>query len=139
MLYAIILEKYRIPFDIKEKPTHVYLVTYPDDENILLETTNPRGFYVPDEKAKQEYLEGLITMKFTTRAYVNSVGQANAFNEFFYNNENISLNQLAGLQYHNHAITAYEEKNIDLAIQCATSLYGKEIDKLKSVLDSLHE
>ncbi len=122
MLYTLILENYGIPFDIKEKPTHVYLVTYPNDENILFETTNPRGFYVPDEKAKQEYLDGLITMKFTTREHVNSVGQANAFNEFFYNNQNISLNQLAGLQYHNRAVTSYEEKNINRAIQCVAKL-----------------
>ncbi|MEO7991933.1 MAG: hypothetical protein ABI663_20445 [Chryseolinea sp.] len=122
MLYAVILKHYEIPFEIKEKPTHVYLVAYPGTENILFETTNPRGFYVMDEKGKQEYLEGLITLKFTSREHVNSVGAANAFNEFFYNNQNISLTQLAGLQYYNQTIRWYEEKDMDQAIQCAVKM-----------------
>lgn len=120
MLYALVLDKYRIPYEVKEKPTHIYLVTFPRQENILFETTNPRGLYAPDEKAKRDYVEGLVAMKLITREHVNNVGMDRAFNEYYYDNQNISLRQLAGLQYYNQALALYHvEKNIDGAITSA--------------------
>lgn len=120
MLYSLVLDKYHIPYEIKEKPTHIYLVVFPGKDNILFETTNPRGLYAPDEKAKREYIDGLVAMKLVTREYVNKVGIARAFNEFYYDNQNISLQQLAGLQYFNQALSFYHvENNIDSAIPSA--------------------
>jgi hypothetical protein len=43
MLYSIIFDHNKIPFEIKETPTHVYLVAFPGSENIMVETTNPNG------------------------------------------------------------------------------------------------
>ena len=117
MLYAIILTKYDIPFEIKETPTHIYLVAFPGSDNILFETTSPRGFYLPDEKFKREYVAGLVNLKFTTQEYVNQVGQAKAFNEFYYSKESINLAQLAGIQYYNQSITFHQSENTDDAIR----------------------
>lgn len=119
MLYSLVLDRYGIPFEVKEKPTHVYLVAYPGSDNILFETTSPKGFFVLDEKAKREYVAGLVAMKLTTQEYVNSIGAANAFNEFYYSNQNISLRQLAGLQYFNLAVESYESGDKDDAIMNA--------------------
>jgi tetratricopeptide (TPR) repeat protein len=119
MLYSLVLTKYDIPFEIKEKPTHVYLVAFPGTENILFETTLPKGFYMPDEKARREYVNALVTMKIISQEYVNSVGVPRAFNEFYYNNESITLQQLAGLQYFNEALTFYKEGELTSAITSA--------------------
>jgi tetratricopeptide (TPR) repeat protein len=119
MLYSLVLTNYNIPFEIKEKPTHVYLVGLPGTDNILFETTNPAGFYVPNEKLKREYIASLVSLKLVTQEYVNSVGMANAFNEFYYNSDNINSVQLAGLQYYNEAIFSYTDGNIDNAITSA--------------------
>jgi tetratricopeptide (TPR) repeat protein len=116
MLYSLVLDRYSIPYEIKEKPSHVYLVSFPGTEDILFESTNPRGLYVPDEKAKREYVAGLVATKFVTQEYVNSIGVARAFNEFYYSNQNITLQQLAGLQYYNQALLFYEQKDIHGAI-----------------------
>jgi tetratricopeptide (TPR) repeat protein len=116
MLYSIVLQKYGIPYDIKEKPTHVYVVAYPASDNILFETTNPKGFYVPNEKEKREYVDALVTVKFTTIEHVRQVGYANAFNEFYYNSDNISEVQLAALQYLNYALKAYQTDQPEDAI-----------------------
>jgi len=78
MLYALILDHYQIPYEIKEKPTHIYLVALPGKDNILFETTNPRGLYVPDEKFKRDYVNSLVQLKYTTQEHVNEVGLANA-------------------------------------------------------------
>lgn len=117
MLYALVLERYEIPYAIKEKPTHIYLVAFPGAENILFETTNPRGLYIPDDRTKRDYVSGLVAMKLTTQDYVNSIGVSQAFNEFYYNNQNITLQQLAGLQYFNQAVAAQQNKDIDGAIK----------------------
>jgi hypothetical protein len=123
MLYAIILDKVGLPYEIKEKPTHIYLVAFPGTDNILFETTDPRGLFVPDDKTKRQYVAGLITMKLTTQEYVNSVGLAKAFNEFYYNNQNITLQQLAGLQYFNDAIALYDAQKMSAAIISTLKAY----------------
>lgn len=124
MLYAIVLDHYQIPYEIKEKPTHIYLVALPGTENILFETTNPRGLYVPDERFKREFVNNLIETKFTTQTYVNSIGLANAFNEFYYNNDKISLVQLAGVQYYNQSLDYYSNaKDQPAAIRSALKMY----------------
>lgn len=122
MLYSLVLKKFGIPYEIKEKPTHVYLVAYPGTDNILFETTSPHGLYVPDEKSKRDYVAGLVKMKFTTQEYVNSIGVMKAFNEFYYNNMNISLTQLAGLQYYNNAIALYTDGKSHEAIKSAVKM-----------------
>lgn len=123
MLYAIVLDHYQIPYEIKEKPTHIYLVALPGTENILFETTNPRGLYVPDDRFKREFVNNLVETKFTTQAYVNSIGLANAFNEFYYNNDKISLVQLAGVQYYNQSLDYYSNvKDQHAAIRSALKM-----------------
>lgn len=116
MLYSLVLDRYQIPYEIKEKPTHIYLVAYSHTNNILFETTNPRGLFVPDDKTKRAYVDGLVNMKLVTREHVNAVGIAGAFNEFYYDKQNICLQQLAGLQYFNQALALYQATDIDAAI-----------------------
>src|SRR5688572_6708147 len=117
MLYSIVLKRYGVPYAIKEKPTHVYLVAFPGSENILYETTNPKGFFVFDEKQKKAYVDGLIAVKFTTQEHVSNVGISNAFNEFYYNNDNIDEIQLAALQYMNFALTDYNNDRHEDAVK----------------------
>lgn len=119
MLYSLVLSKYGIPFEIKEKPTHVYIVTYPGRENILFETTNPKGFYIPAERQKKAYVQGLVQSKFTTQEHIDQVGFGNAFNEFYYNNESISQAKLAGLQYFNLALEEQEAGHTSAAVSNA--------------------
>ena len=38
-LYCYVFEKLDIPYKVKDLPTHVYLIAYPDLYNIKLETT----------------------------------------------------------------------------------------------------
>ena len=123
MLYAIILDHYQIPYEIKEKPTHIYLVALPGRDNILFETTNPRGLYAPDEKFKREYVNNLVKLKFTTQEHVNAVGLANAFNQYYYSNDHITLEQLAGVQYYNQALSFVSDlKDEHAAIRSAVKM-----------------
>jgi hypothetical protein len=53
---------------------------------------------------------------------VNSVGVANAFNEFYYSNQNITQSQLAALQYHNEALDFYNNEDVHAAIKSAVKM-----------------
>lgn len=119
MLYALILDRYHIPYAIKEKPAHIYLVAFPGADDILFETTNPSGMYAPGEKSKREYVQGLVALKLVTQEHVNTVGIARAFNEYYYKSKDITLQQLAGLQYFNLTLALYQGEDIDGAIASA--------------------
>ncbi|MBO9702725.1 MAG: hypothetical protein J7604_21110, partial [Sporocytophaga sp.] len=116
-LYALVFSHYHIPFQIKEKPTHVYLVAYPDNLNILVESTLPGiGYVLPTTEEKKNYVNQLVTLKFLSRDYVNQVGIDKAYNEFFYKeDESISIQNLAGIQYYNEAVETIDNKEYEKA------------------------
>ncbi|HEY9001075.1 MAG TPA: hypothetical protein VIM89_06970 [Mucilaginibacter sp.] len=110
ILYAYILDKFQVPYEIKELPTHVYVVAYPGSYNILLETTDPeKGYFVPDAKSKENYINALIKTKYLDPDYVKKVGTDKAFDEFFYSKTNISLKEAVGVLYYNDAIEEMDD------------------------------
>lgn len=121
ILYAYILEYYKIPYQIKETPTHVYVVAYPGSYNILFETTDPTtGYFVPDVKSKTNYVNALVKEKYLDAAYVEKVGVDQAFNEVFYSKTSITLKNSVGLLYYNKALeelnaVKYNEAYSDMA------------------------
>lgn len=116
-LYSIIFEVFDIPFQIKETPTHIYLVAYPTSFNILVESTNPNtGYYAPDERKKREFINELIQTKYLESSYVNKVGIDFAFNEFFFDKENIPLKKLAAIQYYNQFSLHFNSESYSKAL-----------------------
>ncbi|HEY0741454.1 MAG TPA: hypothetical protein VGD40_08330, partial [Chryseosolibacter sp.] len=66
-LYALVFEKLNIPYVIKEKPTHVYLIAYPSTERIIVETTTPAGGFITfNPQFKQSYVKILRDQKLIT-------------------------------------------------------------------------
>ncbi len=136
LLYGYLLETLRIPYQIKEEPTHVYVVAYPQSHNILIETTDPaKGYFMPSEKEKANYVNGLIKEKYLDEPYVKKVGVEQAFNEFFYGKESISLTEAVGLTYYNQALEQIDLENYPAAysaIYKANKLYpAKKHEYLK--------
>ncbi|MDX1906546.1 MAG: hypothetical protein SF053_05870 [Bacteroidia bacterium] len=111
LLYAQIFDHYGIVYDIKELPSHVYLVVSPGVENILVETTLPvTGFQAPGEAFQRQYVETIILMGRMTREHAIQVGFASAFNESYYDKDNINLRTAAAFQYYNYALRCIEQK-----------------------------
>lgn len=116
ILYAYILEQYHITYQIKEEPTRVYVLAYPATSNILLETIDPqKGYFAPDDNAKQNYINDLIKLKYLEENYVKDVGVERAFNDFFYNKGSITLKETVGLLYYNKAVQNFQLDKIDQA------------------------
>jgi tetratricopeptide (TPR) repeat protein len=112
-LYALVFEKLDIPYIIKEKPTHVYLIAYPGQERIIVETTTPAGgFFTINQQFKQSYVRILKDQKLIT-AQEYSTGNINELFDRFYFGEDhdISLTQLVGIQYSNDGIYHLQSKN----------------------------
>jgi tetratricopeptide (TPR) repeat protein len=108
-LYALILEDLQIPYVIKEQPTHVYLIMYPEGERIKVETTAPKNsFDVPKGLDIEETVEILIANELISKSKLDSVGYQQAFNDFFFRDASINLRELAGDQYANEAVIHYK-------------------------------
>lgn len=138
-LYALILKEYNIPLSIKEAPTHVYSIAYPNTKSIVLESTAPtNGYYSPSENDIQKAVSSLVELKYFTQDEIDAKGVRNVYNEFFYNEDDINMRQLAGLQYYNEAVTYLAEEEYKKALNSsykAELLYPSEkMDYLKFVL-----
>jgi tetratricopeptide (TPR) repeat protein len=112
MLYGLAFQQLGIPFHIIEKPTHVYLVAFPDNESIVVETTAPTiGYFTPSDQFKQNYVkvlkdQKLISAKEFASTEMNALFEKHYFGEF----KNIGLTELAGLQYMNDGLYYLDEE-----------------------------
>lgn len=116
-LYAHIFDFLEIPYQIKETPTHVFLVAYPRTLNILVETTVPGklGSYAPSETLMKKAVDELVEMKLITSVDVNRLGYNRAFNEYFYGDGSIAKEELIGIQYFNRGISYLNKELYELA------------------------
>ncbi|HEY0651996.1 MAG TPA: hypothetical protein VGD65_02670 [Chryseosolibacter sp.] len=112
-LYAMVFDQLKIPYVIKEKPTHVYLIAYPAAERIIVETTTPAGGSLAiNQQFKQSYVKILRDQKVIS-ANEYSAGNVNAlFDKFYFGDDkNITLTELVGIQYSNEGIYHSQNKN----------------------------
>ncbi len=110
-LYAWFFEKLGIPYIIKEEPTHVYLVAYPDTDNIMVESTTPlMGFYVFNTDFKANYVTNLKQQKIIGPDEITSTTDV-LFNKYYFGSGSISLTQLVGIHYMNDGLYRRERED----------------------------
>ncbi len=110
-LYGLAFEKTNIPYAIKEEPTHVYLIAYPETDRIMIETTTPLGgFYSMDQAFKENFVKMLKDNKRITAKEYAGQDVNTLFDKFYFGDlQNITLMNLVGIQYQNDAIYKLEE------------------------------
>ncbi len=124
-LYALIFDGLDIPYQIKQKPTHVYLLAYPQGDNILVETTDPVGGYVEFSGSfKADYIDNLTQAKLISAEERRQESVESLFDKHYFLDENISLQQLAGLQYANEAVFAMEGNDHATALSELSKAYS---------------
>ncbi|HET6541891.1 MAG TPA: tetratricopeptide repeat protein [Chryseolinea sp.] len=117
-LFALFFEKLNIPYAIKEEPTHVYLVAYPNAENVLIETTTPMsGFLTFDDAFKTSYVDLLKKQKIIGSNEATPSNVDALFNKYYFGKENISLTQLIGIHFLNDALFKRDHDDIDGAYE----------------------
>lgn len=123
-LYAFLFNELNIPYHIMEKPNHVYLIAYPETQQILIETTTPsNGYFAYNDNYIQKYVNSLYADKIISKDEKENTSANELFNKYFFSSETISLMQLAGLQYTNYAIYAAEDKKQELSLDFAKKAY----------------
>lgn len=118
-LYAYAFDFFGVPYQIKETPIHVFLVAYPQEYNILVETTLPgkAGSYVPSESMMKRAVDELVDLKIYTAEQVSSIGYNKAYNDYYYGDENITKKDLVGIQYYNKGIIFLNDSKFELAYE----------------------
>ena len=116
-LYSYIFDSLKIPYQIKETPTHIFLVAYPNDANIYIETTIPgnKGFYSASDNDIEKAVLELIKGKLLTRSDVEKIGYKQAYMDFFYNKEYLKPLELVGIQYYNEGLTLFNNEKFEKA------------------------
>ncbi len=114
-LYALYFDRLHIPYEIKELPTHVYLVAFPREDQIKVETTSPlNGIQSIDPNFKTGFVKMLKNQKMVSAQEYASQSTDALFEKFYFGkNQNISLEQLVGIQYVNDAIYKYEDEKFE--------------------------
>jgi tetratricopeptide (TPR) repeat protein len=111
-MYAMVFENLKIPYVIKEKPTHVYLIAYPAQERIILETTTPVGGSMAiNPQFKQSYVKILRDQKLISASEYSAANVNALFDKFYFGDDkDISLTELIGIQYSNQGIYLSQNK-----------------------------
>ncbi len=123
-LYALVFEKLNISYEIKEEPTHVYLLAYPNTENILVESTSPmRGFVIFDDRFKQNFVEALKNQKIIGNSEVANKSTDQLFNTYYFKRDKLNLQQLVGIHYCNDALFKHDKNDVKAAYQQMEKAY----------------
>ncbi|WP_166960541.1 hypothetical protein [Yeosuana marina] len=117
-LYAFTFDELDIPYHVKETPSHVFLIAYPDTYKIYLETTVPGayGFTIPKESEVKKIIDELIAYKLVTLEEVLDKGYIKFYEDYYYGKEFIDKKALIGMQYYNNGLTKLNDSDYDNAL-----------------------
>lgn len=117
-LYAFAFDELKIPYHVKETPSHVFLVAYPNTHKIYLETTVPGayGFITPKETDIKKVVDELVALKLATKEEVLEKGYMKFYEDYFYGKEFIDKSALIGMQYYNQGLTNIDATDFDKAL-----------------------
>ncbi|SDL69301.1 hypothetical protein SAMN05421823_107268 [Catalinimonas alkaloidigena] len=116
--YALLLQEFDYRFHIMETPLHTYLLVETTRGQVLLETTDPaHGFVTSARRIKnlqQQYQHDAL----------RALREGSTPGQFRSVLEEISLENLCGLQYYNRAIDSYNRGEYDAAVRWLTEGYA---------------
>jgi len=116
-LYALILERLDIDYTIKEFDYHVLLIAKTDSKEFLFESTDPIDGFVKNKSEINKRIQ-FYTIPELENGAVQSIGAKEKLNQQSYSvNNDINIQQLAGLQFYNMAVKSYNETDYIQAIQ----------------------
>jgi hypothetical protein len=110
-LYALLLDHFNIEYQIIETNYHIFLIAVTAEGQILIESTDPsHGFVTNPQEIKKRitlYKQNKVLETEDRRRYYR-------YNFTLFNQ--VNLDQLEGLLHYNHAIAAFNQQNLPLAI-----------------------
>ncbi|MDN5215724.1 hypothetical protein QQ020_26840 [Fulvivirgaceae bacterium BMA12] len=133
--FTLILDRLGIDYEIKEFDFHVLVIAYTNNERFLIESTDPTGGLVYDERSINDRIKQYITSEEETRNILRIGAKENLYQHSFSINNSITLTELAGLQHFNNAIYYYNQRKpfeTVLSLKKSLALYdSKRIRKFQ--------
>lgn len=119
-VYSYMLTRLGIENLLIESPSHVYVIAYIEDEQWVMESTDPsnQGYFELTDKAREKQLDQLVEQKIITVEERNSPGLDSILQEL-YPNRAITATELVSYQYTNQALYDLEVLNYESAVQNA--------------------
>lgn len=119
-LYALVLERAEIRYEIIETNYHIFLMAYTEEGSVLIETTDAGNGFVTDASEIEKRIEG-----YKENALKENAGNNNLLDFSLYNV--VRLEELTGLLHYNLAIAAHNDNRLESAIDhldAASNLYN---------------
>lgn len=115
ILYSYLLEKLGYQFSIHELDYHIFILVHLDNKNILLEATDPIEGFINDKELIRERLDQFIADG-NRSIDIKGIGEAEKdMQGTILVKEMVDLEKLAGLQYFNLAVKAYNQSDFSIA------------------------
>lgn len=111
-LYALILDHFGIEYSVIETNYHIFILAKAEGETILLETTDPLNGFVYKQNEIDERLTTYRSNTLQETDKSKGVRYEFSFNLW----EAVSLTELKGLLYFNHAVEAYNQQQLDASV-----------------------
>lgn len=117
-LYALVLEEFGLPYQVRELPTHVYLIYAPGAENLILESTDPvEGVFELDKEA---IVQSLVEQKMISANERRIKSTEQLYDDYVEDYEIvINIRGLASDLYYNAAIFAMQNEHYQLGMELA--------------------
>ncbi|WP_304516625.1 hypothetical protein [Cecembia rubra] len=143
-LFALVLDRYQIPYDIVETDEHVYIKGLLDKMPFIIESTFPKNGLITGAKQIMKFERQFLPNGNKSDQSIStlSLGKLNEspHSSKMYLNY-IGLKELAGLQYYNDAIKKFDDKEYQNAykqlIKAAYLYPSPRINDLKSKMMEL--
>ena len=133
--YALILKKLNIDYVIKEVPSHVFLVADPYGENIIFESTaKSEGFVETNSKNKNELYDYLYSTSIIDYTEYSNHGYSEILSQLIQKEHNLTLLNLASLQYLNKGIELFEMKSYESAFSEFQKAYFLSNSNLTNIM-----
>ena len=124
MLYAMVFDNLKIPYKVMASSSHVYLVSNPGPQSIVIETTNP-GFEqkIFNGEFKQQYADHLRSSKLISESEFKNKSAEEIFKEHFKEVRDAEFNNLPGFQYYNKALKKLQNNETEDAYKLCQKAY----------------
>jgi hypothetical protein len=92
------------------------VVAYPNTLSIVVETTAPvKGFSALNQSFKASYVKSLKDNKIISIQEYNTTSIDVLFDKYYFNEKDITLKEMVGIQYYNDAIEKIQNQNLEEA------------------------
>lgn len=104
-IYAFILDRFGIPYEIRELPTHIYLVAFPGEQPIELQTT-AKGFqfFMFNHETRMNFVEFIHNQGVIDDYTYRNTATKELFQQYYFARQGLSIREMIGMLYLNSAV-----------------------------------